>query len=425
MAQGLISPRYRSSIVIATALVWIALPSLAERDGLLERNGARAFPIGFYEFPQDDAGLAAMKAAGVNLVRCRNEADLDRAQAAGLMGWLPLPFDAGATDELKRTVDVLKDHPALAVWEGPDEVVWNFTAYSGLHKHRGVYDSPEEWPNQTPKAIAYSESQAARIIPNMRDAVEYIRSVDSAKRPIWINEALNSDVRFVRQYLPFVDVIGCDTYPVRKGSRNVASLGGATDRWNMVGKGKPVWMVLQAFSWHELGEEYADRGIAYPSFAESRHMAYVCITHGAKGLLYWGSQYLTSEPFRKSLYALTAELAVLQPFLVAPPEPDILVRLIEIPEETKGPGVSATVRRAGDEWLIILVNEDNRRHFGVEVSGLTALDGRELHLLYGDRRAIVKDGDLLARMQPFEVQVYTSSAVYESSILDGRGYAGE
>jgi len=425
MSQVFFAPR-RLRLTAFTFLVFgVSFTSPADSDGLITRDGKRLFPIGFYELPQDGAGLAAMKVAGVNIVRCRNSEDLDRAHGAGLMGWLPLPFDGGATDEFKRTVDSVKDHPALAIWEGPDEVVWNFTAYSGLHKHMGVYDSADEWPNQTPKALAYSESQAARIIPNMRDAVGYIRSVDSAKRPVWINEALNSDARFVRQYLPFVDVIGCDTYPVRGGSRNVASLGGATDRWNMVGKGKPVWMVLQAFSWNELGEDYAGRGVAYPSFAESRHMAYICITHGAKGILYWGSQYLTSEPFRESLYALPAELAALQPFLVAPPEPGVSVRLIELPDETNGLGVSATVRRTGDDWLIVLVNEDNRRHFGVEVSGLSALDGREMHLLYSDRQAIVSDGELLVRMQPLEVHVYTTNPDFECTIAEGREYVGE
>ncbi len=419
--------RSRSAISLALAVaLWMSGAGViaVAGDGLLLQSGGKQFPIGFYELPEADTELAAMASAGVNLVRCDSRAGLDRAQAVGLKAWMPLPLDQGATDGLKSRVESVLDHPALAVWEGPDEMVWNYSAFSGLYKS-GVYDKPREWWEQTPKTIAYSEAKAAEIIPKFKAAAAMIRSLDKQARPIWMNEAQSSDVRLVRQYLPFVDITGCDAYPVSKEKRNAVSIGGIVDRWRMTGNDMPVWMVLQAFSWHELGEGYVDRGVAYPSFAESRFMAYASILHGAKGVLYWGSDHTTSQPLRKSIYALTAELAALQPFLVAPNEAGAAVRLVETPEERAGNGVSVAVRRAGEDWLVMLLNEDDKKHMGVEISGLGALDNRALVLLYGDEPAPVVNGVLVARIQPYEVKLYATSRAFETPMREGRDYTGE
>ena len=62
--------------------------------GFLTRAGHPVFPIGIYEMPKTDAELRTMAQSGINLVRCGNKDDLDRAQAAGMMGWVPLPLSA-------------------------------------------------------------------------------------------------------------------------------------------------------------------------------------------------------------------------------------------------------------------------------------------------------------------------------------------
>jgi len=41
-----------------------------------------------------------------------------------------------------------------------------------------VFPNKGEWWMQTPLAIQYSEEQAAEIMPNMREAIEFIRSID-------------------------------------------------------------------------------------------------------------------------------------------------------------------------------------------------------------------------------------------------------
>lgn len=401
-------------------------------DGFLTQDGRRLFPIGFYEHPAEDDALRDMAEAGVNLIRCGNTDSLDRAQAHGMMGWVPLSLQSGATPEFQEHVRTLAEHPALAVWEGPDEVVWNFTAYSGLWRQDqlAVFPNKGEWWMQTPLAIQYSEERAAEIMPNMRKAVEFIHSIDPQNRQVWINEARDSDLKFVRQYIDFVDITGCDDYPIRADGRPAIRLADSTDRWRQVGKDRPVWMVLQGFTWNDLDDEHGDVA-AFPTFDESRLMAYVCITHGARGILYWGSNYIKSEgkeAFRKSLYALTSELAALQPFLTAPIERYVTVQVIDdgrtdVPIPASMRGVSITARRIGRDWLIVLVNEDEHAYMGVEVTGLRALNGTEFVELYGDEKTAVSDGSFVTRMRPFEVKLFATHRKWETTQREGREFA--
>jgi len=410
-------------VLASTVLAAVVLPqgACAQADGLLRKEGQRLFPIGFYEMPAEDAKLKAMAESGVNLVRCHSRADLDRAKAAGMMGWIPLPLHKGATDALREAVEAVKDHPALAVWEGPDEIVWSFTAFSGLEKTVGIKGA--DWWNQTPVAVQYAEEQARRIMPKLREAIRAVRGLDKNRHQVWFNEAAGSDVKFVRQYIDYVDITGCDDYPVRQSSRDIARVGSVTEYWKQVGRGKPVWMVLQAFSWSDLNRGGEPSVPAYPSFAESRFMAYDVIAHGARGILYWGSHYVKEAPdFIESALALTSELAALQPFLVAPEETSARATLIETDDMRQSKGVRITVRRSGREWLIILVNEDDRRHMGVEVSGLDQLNGRRLELLYGAESAEVERGGFVTRLQPYEVRVFATSRKWGAAARRGRDY---
>jgi hypothetical protein len=407
-----------SAAMLAATLVLTPAATYAQADGLLVRGGEQLFPIGFYELPGGEAELTRMAEAGVNLVRCGSTADLDRAAAAGMMGWVPLPVHAGPTDDLRKRVDVLKDHPALAVWEGPDEIVWGFTG--GAAAVRGdAYESGDEWWRQHPRAIEYAREKGRTIIPNIRDAIAMIRELDASGRPFWINEALYSDVHYVRQYMDVIDITGCDYYPSDGGDSPLGSMASAVERWHRIARGKPVWMVLQGFAHGDLGRAPDP---VYPTFADSRFMAYDVIVRGARGVLYWGSHYLRSDAFRQSLYALTSELAALQPFLVAAPQTEPRVRLVEMLDPVPIRGVQVTVRRVGDDWLVILVNEDDVKHMGVEVTGLEALEGQSLDLLYGDEQAVVNDDGFVVRLQPFEVKVFASSRQWESQCLEGRGY---
>jgi predicted methyltransferase len=391
--------------------------------GFLVKGGKPLFPIGCYELPKDDAELERMARAGMNLVRCRDRSDLDRVAAVGMFGWIVVPMQQGASDGVRKKIESAVTHPALAIWEGPDEVVHNFTAWSGLYRTKKIYTSRDAWARQSSEAIVYSERQARQVIPKLHEAIELIHTLDQRKRQIWINEAAKSDVKFVRQYVDHIDITGCDIYPVKADSQDVAVVGDATERWKKVGRNvKPVWMVLQAFSWSELGEYYGHKTVVYPTFAESRFIAYDAIVHGARGILYWGSHYLKSSEFRQSLYALTSELAALQPFLVAGEYPHAQLTLVELEPDPSARGVRISVRRAGREWIVILVNEDDRSHLGVEITGLEEMNGRALQLLYGSEQTTVERGEFITRIKPLEVKVFATSGQWETDQRSGRDF---
>jgi hypothetical protein len=393
----------------------------------LVRDGRPVFPIGIYEMPKTDAELQAMTLAGIDLVRCGSKEDLDRARAAGMMGWVPLPLDAEDPARVRRLVESVKNHPALAAWEGPDELVWNFTANSDLYR-RGVYKVSGEWWKQTPEAIEYSETQAHKIIPQLHANIRLLRQLDGGRHPLWINEAAGSDLKFIREYIDAVDITGCDTYPIHEGKRHPTAAGDYTDRYRSVGENRPVWMVLQGFAWHDLHIEGKTEKAAYPSFAETRLMAYDALAHAASALLYWGTAYIppdTGAEFRSSIYAITREVSKLQPFLTAPEEKSARVALTETTgrAEPGDRGVRIIARRAGSDWLIVLVNEDDHPHMGVEVEGLSTLTGRQLQLLYGTEAASIRNGEFITRLMPQEVKVFATSRKWETALPDGRSFA--
>lgn len=401
----------------------VNITTLSADAGFLIKDGRSLFPIACYELPKDDVELGRMSRAGINLVRCGNRSDLDRVAAAGMSGWIVVPMQGGVSDTVREKIESVVTHSALAIWEGPDEIVHNFTAWSGLYRTKKIYKSPDAWSKQSPEAVAYSEEQAKQIIPRLHEAIKLIRTLDQNKHKIWINEAAQSDLKFVRQYIDYIDITGCDIYPVKEGSRDLTVIGDATERWKKVGRyEKPVWMVLQAFSWNELGDYYGHKKTVYPSFSESRFMAYDAIVHGARGILYWGSHYLKSSDFRQSLYALTSELDALQMFLVAPEYSQAHLALAELQPDPLARGVRMSVRRAGQEWIVIMVNEDDWSYLGVEVTGLTDLNGRTLELLYGDEKAKVEQGEFITRIKPLEVKVFATNRKYEINEYKGRDF---
>lgn len=79
-------------------------------------------------------------------------------------------------------------------------------------------------------------------------------------------------------------------------------------------------------------------------------------------------------------------------------------------------------RRAGTDWLIVLANEDAREHMGVEVNGLGLVNGRTLHELYTANSVKVSRGEMIARMMPHQVRVYSTSRKFESARRAGREY---
>jgi hypothetical protein len=415
-------------------LVCLFQMAFAQGDGFLQKDGRRVFPLGSYYMPKDDAALKEMVDAGFNLFYCGSKADLDRVQKYGAQGWFTLQTAQGVTPEFKKLVNSVAGHPALALWDGGDEIVWNFTAQSKLYRTLHIFHTPGAWRNQTPEAVAYARKQSAVIMPKIHDCISYIRSVDPNNLQVWINEGETSDMGYTQQYMDAVDITGCDLYPIKtspldsaKPRSQMKTIGKSAKKWTVISQGKPIWMVLQAFSWSDLmkvePEHAIGRPVAYPSFFETRYMAYDVIANGARGVLYWDMRFLSSEPFRQSLFAMSRELAALQPFLTTDPKPISITSYVPAQDNTNQ--VVGTARQYGRDWMVALVNEGDTTQLATVVEGLNFLDGSKLQELYGDDEVTVKDGRFVTRLRPFEVKVFATSRKWEVTERKSRDYAGQ
>lgn len=135
--------KQHKSVPLAFALsgaFCLAVPSLhagsaklLNHDKMLIVDGQPRFILGLYENPKDDAMLTEAVDAGFNLIQCSADVEaLNRVQRARARAWvnlggsLDLSSDtANRKQHLAETIRQVGQHPALLVWEGPDEILWN------------------------------------------------------------------------------------------------------------------------------------------------------------------------------------------------------------------------------------------------------------------------------------------------------------
>ncbi|HPI72086.1 MAG TPA: hypothetical protein PK843_08140 [bacterium] len=385
--------------------------SRLDKDGTLVVNDQRRFILGTYHNPGELSGLLELAQNGINLVRCGADAmSLDQARTAGLFAWVNTGANLDLSENpaerkqnLLAMAAALKDHPALVVWEAPDEALWNLY-YPNLEKQLHRSDLTEARLDSLLKDL---EQNSRRLADGFQKGLAVLRQ-GNPHRPVWFNHAPRNSIEQLKPFSSLADIIGCDIYPVRVGhnghsdliDKDLSCVGAYTDRMQASGPNKPVWMVLQAFSWEQLTskkpEEMDPQG--FPSFNESRFMAYEAILHGARGLLWWGSTLSsTKAAFCKAILAVTSELAELEPYLVAP---ELKKQLTVEPltfAASEPSRVAYSFRRHQNDYLLILSTEDNGQW--VRVDGLQRLNGRAFYDVAGGRRHMVQQGRLLLSPQ--------------------------
>jgi hypothetical protein len=271
--------------------------------------------------------------------------------------------------------------------------------------------------------------------------IRELRKLDS-RHVIWLNHAPRNSLDDLRLYNRAADMAGCDIYPAPANltvghsdllDMSLTSVGAYTERMRQAAPGKACAMVLQGFGWRDLKEKPSDKETAVgigrrPTWAESRFMAYDAIIHGANAILYWGTAYLkpveddgspvSGRPrLWHDLLRVARELRALEPALVAPPLKAPVVHQAETFGSIDGQGILCSVRRAGDDFVLLVVNEtDNGLRFSLE--GLPAiLDGRILHRLYSPEERQVIGRQITDGIKSREVHVYATSRRFEDQAL--------
>lgn len=376
------------TVIVAAALLtalpgWSAEMKINE-DRVAIVDGTPTFILGLYENPTDDAALKAAVDAGINLVYASPTTEsLDRLHGAGTHAWLNTGYDIDLSEDrdakqerLAKTVEALAGHPALLVWEVPDEALWNawylaegwrfvderkqqgaaigelsdnvladkLTAdvaeANRLYRH-GQYAEGEALADsvwtaldkdipQPGYGLSTAPERAAKMGAGMLEGYQALRKLDPA-HPVWMNHAPRNTIEDLAYFDRAADIVGCDIYPVPESplarhsdlaNRTLSSVGAYTNRMQEAAPGKPVWMVLQGTSWADFQTGHTPEELKVlrrPRKDETRFMAYDAIVHGARGILYWGTQFVEKDSqFWLEMLEVVKELNGLQHVLTAP-----------------------------------------------------------------------------------------------------------
>ncbi len=386
-----------------------------DSDRMMVVNGKRTFVLGNYNNPDDDTALDTIAQAGFNIIRCKcDPVALDRIHARGLYAWINTggkidlgPDGQGAADGLQEMVQTCGSHPALMVWEVPDEALWG----CWLDAWRG--------PGTILERVRRFRDLADAKCAGMVAGYQALKALDP-QRPVWINHAAMNAFADLEAYNEAADIVGCDIYPLLPYptspidiSRSVLSdVGLHTTRMQRTAPEKPVWMVLQGMGWSETGDLFTAREYPgqRPNYHETRFMAYDAIARGARGILYWGTHLIEPDSdLWQAILQVVRELADLQDVIAAPDtalQPQVTARYIlySLNDWVRVLGKEVN----GETWWIVVNELPVALSFSV--SNLASLDG----VAYADMRTgaalAVKNGKIEGAIQPYDVFVLKPAA---------------
>lgn len=355
-------------------------------DGVMLVNGKRFFHLGHWSTTQrGDLGaeMAFLREAGFNtLLLDGPEIVLDLAQKHGmkLIRSLPEKFDdsgpeAKEAHRKRLSEQILREsaHPALLAWFAPDEPFF-----------RGVPLEP------------------------MLEVYEFVRQADPY-HPVWMNEAPLGEGINLRSYAGSCDIYGVDIYPVPEGNshsalpdKGLTAVGKYADFCReVVENRKPVWMILQSFAWAQVGKPHvpADQAI-FPTYHQSRFMAYNALLHGAAGLQYHYLGYSKNIPdeFWRDLRRVTLELSYLGPVFTADTVKDS-------PVSCDREHVRFLHKRYRDKNYYLIANESP----DPAEASFSGMEENSLHVLLEKDPVAIRDGKLALVLPGYGVKVLSAA----------------
>jgi len=325
---------------------------------------------------------------------------LDLALKNELWAWISLgsinPNKANETStRIKENVRKFKDQPALLCWETVDEpaFTWN--------------------------------SAELRVKPEPLIQTYNLIKAEDSEHLVYMNHAPVNLVSTMQKYNPGNDIVACDVYPViPHGIRPsyaifpdglqgdllnpyISQVGEYVDKMRRVtGSGKPLFMVLQGFSWEMLRKEN-DRDpkmIKYPTYEESRFMAFNAIIHGANGIVYWGTSY-TPQPssFWFDLKKVTHELGKMQNILAAHNVKMKIEKEYHELGHSVDAGIEMLVKNYNNKTYLLTANADKNP---AKITFKSLINYTNGNVLTENRTIQIKDGEMTDTYKPFDVHIY-------------------
>ncbi len=235
-------------------------------------NGKPFFPLGWYFGPGPGT---------------RNfEEHLDRVAASPFNTIMCYGVNYGSVDKVRAYLDAFTARKLKLIYSIKD--VFAGTTYY----HEPVLGFRGE------------EAIVRGVVPLFRDHPALLAWYLNDELPLTMRDRLDARQRLVQQldpnhptwavlyqvdefygYLNSADVLGADPYPV--GDRPVTMVVDWTKNCAAVSDGShPLWMVPQAMDWACYHKDRADKYRA-PTLDEELVMTYLCLIHGAHGLVYY------------------------------------------------------------------------------------------------------------------------------------------
>ncbi|MCL5105314.1 MAG: carbohydrate binding domain-containing protein [Armatimonadetes bacterium] len=359
-------------------------------------DGKLFFPLGFYDNGMSASGMSDLDRISATKFNCimnyttstgalkYTDAYLARAQSVGLKiifsvkdcysgtPWEPtsLGFWTGAFNIFKGLVETYKNHPALLAWYINDEL-------------------------------------SNEYLPQIADRYNYIKSSDP-NHPAWqvMTTATNH-----RAHVDNTDVLGVDDYPVFQQYRDklaqppMSDFGKYTDYLRAAGMGaRAIWMVPECSSqkpYNSLSQP--------PSFQQMMCLAYQGLIHGARGLVFFSLEYLTSDDGDAQFAAvrqLGDELDRIKPIALGIDAPTTLKLTVSDAR------ISVLSRMSGSNLYMLAVNPYNET-----VTAAFKLGSRVIasSVRVGPPGIVQKtipvtNGAFTDSLEPYGVRVYKTSA---------------
>ena len=331
------------------------------------------FPFGVYDKPRTDDEWRSWKAAGIDLMPCGSRERLDLAGEHGMFGWARMPLvvnDSASERKLRDAVEAVMDHPALAIWQAPDEPI-----------HFASKHPPDGRPLKEPWTLsdedrAEWQARLDTVVNGMARGAEIVRELDPT-RPLWLNDTAGADRDALARVSTAFDVVGFDMYPVGRAPEQPLPLfGRVLDDYATCAPDCEVWPVQQAFSWSLLNDVDAE---AFPTREELHFIAWQSLTRRVTGLHWWGIRHVAPDhEFLSLLWEVVSELSALRDLFLGADVPGVQVttHYLRMPPIL---GVGHLARQTGDRLLFALVNEDPYMHTavvaGIDPSGLWPVVG--------------------------------------------------
>lgn len=244
---------------------------------------------------------------------------IDRVAASPFNTIMCYGVNAGGQDKVRAYLDHLNDKGLKIIYSIKD--VYAGTKYFhepvlGLRGEEAIVRGVVGAFRDHPAVLGWYLND--ELPPSMRDRLEaryrLVRELDP-NHPTW---AVLYQVDELFGYLDTADVLGTDPYPIPSKPITTAS-DWAKKTVGVSGGHRPVWMVPQAFDWSHY---HKDRPGRFPTRDELRVMTYLCLIHGADGLIYYCYHDLLRDPatFERNwsdMSAVGREVRLLEPALVS------------------------------------------------------------------------------------------------------------